>query len=192
MKLFRYFFMSMFVAGMLFLSLHKQEIPGLDPFPAAKSWQEVGRKVLVDQSWDMTSPTVWGMAGVPHAPQDMRVFLEGSFQASDPAVKMMVGKMPSASFLPDFGTTGPAFRIAVSPEGYFFGFYPPREPSPAGSLPTSALGLAVTAYNLYEASHPSPIHVTAHVEVVIESYCTAVEVLRERQAFAKGLAEKKD
>src|SRR5208283_719296 len=112
MKLFRFFFLTLFIAGAFYLLKEKvPQAPSLDPspLPAPLAWQEVGRKLMLDQSWDMSSATVWVVPGVPHAPHGIRVFLEGSFESSNPGVKVMVGKLPSGSSAVDSASLGPHF-----------------------------------------------------------------------------------
>ena len=195
MKLFRLLFAGVFVLGLTMYAVnmirHAELVAKIDSSPApAKTWQEVGRKVMIDQEWDMSQATMWRVGGVPNAPQDIRLWLDGSFQASESGVRVIVGKM-SGGASPDSVSSGPYFHLPVSAEGYAFGFFPPpQQRSSLDGIPTSALGLAVTALKLYQETHPAPIHVRARVCLIVESLCWPSECLAERRVWSDTLQSK--
>jgi hypothetical protein len=160
-------------------------------FEPPKSWNEVFRKTLVDQSWDMTSATGWTMPGATGDPNGVRLWLEGRFASSVTGVKMMVldqdnwqkfqaGYPPLESCM---AVQDQNFRLPASTAGYYFGFLPPVTPG-SGGIPTSSAGVAVRLLQLYGQMHPAPIRMTAHVELVVESFSTPSQLETERRGIA--------
>jgi hypothetical protein len=159
-------------------------------FPEPQSWTEVGRKVLLDQSWEMTSAAGWVVPGVTGDPTGLRLWIEGSFSSSDPGVKLAVmdqkhyqgwesgyPALESGMAVPD-----QHFRLGVPTAGYYFGFFPPA-PSIPRQIPTSSMGVAMRLLQVYAQAHPAPIRITAHVELVVESFCTPEQAVHEREVF---------
>ncbi|MGA2475587.1 MAG: hypothetical protein ABSF73_03095 [Terriglobia bacterium] len=196
MKLVRYIVLGFFILGIASLVISKvtqrAQLSSLtgDLLPASKQWQTVGHKVLMDQSWEMQTPSVWGVPGVDGDPNGLRLWLEGSFASSDPNVKMMVmnkenwGKwqsgfppLPLGSAMP-----GETFHLHADTAGYFFGFFP--TPRAAVGIPTSAGSLIAGVLEKYQESHPAPIAMTAHVEVLVESFATESQAEAERRLFS--------
>ena len=196
MKTIRYIGLALFIFGMSGFVIsrvtHRAELSSFtgDLLPAPKQWQEIGRKVLLDQSWEMQSASGWWVQGTGGDPNGFRIWLEGSFASSEPSVKMVVmdkdnwQKWQNGYPPLELGAALPGkFRLAADPAGYYFGFFPPAAPTDK-SIPTSALGVAARLLEAYQASHPAPIRMSAHIELVVEGYCTVAQAEVERRAFA--------
>jgi hypothetical protein len=173
-------------------SLGVESSPAVQSVPEAKTWQEVGRKVLIDESVSVAgSPVIWYVPGAAHAPADLRVLLEGQFASSDPSVKMLIldqgswGKLQNGFPPLSLGSAGPdaQFRLPAVMTGYYFGFFP-QAPKQTTIAPSGSIALRLL--DLYQEAHPAPIRVTAHVESVIESFCTDAEAQHEREVYAKA------
>jgi len=196
MKFTRYILLAFLILGIADIVIsfvaHRPESPSLTGglLPAPKQWQTVGHKVLLDSSWAMQTPSVWGVPGVDGDPNGLRLWLEGSFASSDPGVKMLVmdkdnwskwqsgfPPLPLGSAMP-----GETFHLHADTAGYYFGFF--SMPRPAGQIPASMGGLIAGVLEKYQESHPAPIAMTAHVELAVESYSTEAQAEIERREFA--------
>ena len=163
----------------------------LDPSPAPKSWQAIGRRVLVNKAWAMAAPSGWYMEGLPGDPNGVRFWLEGQFASSDGSVRMTVldrtNWQNAQQGIPplSLGTAAPGapFRVPASTSGYFIGFVRQAQPAATG-IPTSGSALLLMALRAYQQAHPAPAEVNAHIELIVESYCTPVQCDQERQQWA--------
>jgi hypothetical protein len=162
----------------------------IDPSPAPKSWTEVGRRVLVDQAWEMAAPSGFWLEGARGDPNGVRLFLEGQFASSDPNVRMAVldkdnwGKAQQGLPPLSLGDAAPGerFRLPASTTGYYIGFA--RQTQAPGGIPTSGSGLLLLALRAYQQSHPAPAKLNAHIELVVESFCDFRQCEHERNVWA--------
>jgi len=160
-------------------------------FAEAPAWREVGRKVLLNQSWEMQSPSGWWVQGTPGEDNRIRARLEGRFAASDPTIKMIVLDKPNwekwqMGYPPlSLGTAAPNadFKIPASNAGYYFGFF--RQP-PDWRIPASSGSVLLALLREYQIRNPSPVRMTARIILVEESLCTSVELPRLQAAFRGG------
>jgi len=165
----------------------------LDPSPAPKSWQEIGRRVLVNEAWEMAAPSGWYMEGWPGDPNGVRFWLEGEFASSDPTMRMTVldknNWQNAQQGIPplSMGTVPPGmhFRMKTSTGGYFIGFVRQTQPAATG-IPTSGSALLLMALRAYQQAHPAPARLNAHIELVAESYCAPAQCAVERTRWQMG------
>jgi hypothetical protein len=163
------------------------------PPPQAKTWNEVGRRVLLDQSWIMAEQSGWWIQGVPGDTNGVRFWLNGSFASSDPSVKLIVLDAENwnkyqAGYPPlALGTAGPdtAFHLPASTTGYYIAFW--RQPGTSSGVPTSGAGVLLTLLRDYQARHPAPARMTAHVELCIETLCLPAQCEKDRMMFAEAI-----
>jgi hypothetical protein len=171
---------------------NRAPIASVDAFmPAPKSWHEIGRRVLVDQSWEMANQTGWWMEGMDGDPNGVHLFLDGTFASSDPAVRMIVMDKDNwqkwqAGF-PPLDTTsavpGQNFHLPASTTGYYFGFWP-AERALDHHIPASTGQLALRLLQMYQETHPAPVRMTARVLLIVESFSTPIQAAAETRAFA--------
>ena len=165
----------------------------LDPSPVPKSWQEIGRRVLVNEAWEMAAPSGWWMEGAPGDPNGLRFWLQGEFASSDSSVRMTVldknNWQNAQQGIPplSLGTAAPGvpFRVPASTTGYFIGFVRQTPPA-AASIPTSGSALLLMALRAYQQSHPASAKLNAHIELVVESLCDPAECAAERKNWQMG------
>jgi hypothetical protein len=196
MRIFRIFFtisMAVLITYMVISRVpYRRPLPSIDAFsPAPKAWQEIGRKPLVEQSWEMIGQTGWWVEGMDGDPNGVRLFLEGSFAASNPGVRMIVMDRDNwhkwqQGYPPLDATSaepGRAFHLPASTAGYYFGFFPQKPAAPMNSASLSGI-VASSLLQAYQQSHPAPIRMSAKVILVVESYSTPAQAAIERRQFA--------